>query len=309
MMGALNEYRRQVQRFIRDGSQKYVDIGDIDSYINRARREVAMRTQCIRILTPVSGSITTIEVLTPGSGYTDPTVSITTPDFPSGALPNPAGLQATAIAQQIGGKISNISLVNGGDGYFQPEVTIHDPHGTGATAIASTNPINVTAGQQEVYEFQKIPMQQFAGVGGIFAVKSVAFIFANYRYVLPRYSWTAYQAFVRQYPQQYLYVSTIYSQYGQGYNGSLYMYPIPSSVYQMEFDTFCYPADLQTDQDFEALAGPWTETVPFYAAHMAFLELQNLNAAKFYLDLYDSMVHRYSAYARPGQSVNPYGRY
>jgi hypothetical protein len=308
-MGALNEYRRQVQRFLRDSKEQWVEVGDIDSYINRARREVAMRTQCIRILTPVTGSIETIQVLTPGSGYTNPMVVITPPDFPSGARPFPAGLQATAVAQTIGGQISNISMVNGGDGYFTPEVTITDPHGTGATAVAHTNPINVSNQQQEIYKFSDVPMQTFAGVRAIYAVKGVSFIFSNYRYSLPCYPFTTYQAMIRQFPHQYLYVSTIYSQYGQGENGSLYMYPIPATQYQMEWDTFCTPADLITDQDYEAIANPWTDAVPFYAAHMAYLELQNLNAAKFYLDLYDNMVHRYSAYARPGRSISPYGRW
>jgi len=305
----LTEYRKQVQRFIRDARQQFIDIGDIDSYINRARREVAMRTQCIRILTPVSGSIVTIQVLTPGAGYTNPTVTISPPDFPSGALPNPRGQQAIAVAQQIGGQITNISVSYGGDGYFTSDVTITDPTGSGATAVASTNPINVTSAQQEIYNFSDVPLSQFAGVKGIFAVHGVSFIFANYRYSLPCYPFTTYQAMVRQYPQQFLYVSTIFSQYGQGEGGSLYMYPIPSTAYQMEWDTFCLPSDLITDQDNEAIPGPWTEAVPYFAAHMCYLELQNLNAAKFYLDLYDNMVHRYSGYARPGRMINPYGRY
>jgi hypothetical protein len=305
----LNEYRRQTQRFIRDAKQQFVDIGDIDSYINRARREVAMRTQCIRILTPVSGSIVTIQVLTPGAGYTNPTVTITSPDFPSGALPNPRGQQAIALAQQIGGQISNISVSYGGDGYFQPVVTITDPTGSGATAVASTNPINLTSQQQEVYNFSDFPLSQFAGVGEVFAVKSVSIIFANYRYSLPCYSMSVYQSMIRNYPLQYLYVPTVCAQYGQGTNGSLYLYPIASQPFQIEADCFCLPADLITDQDEEAIAGPWTEAVPYFAAHMCYLELQNLNSAKFYLDLYDSMVHRYSSYARPGRMVNPYGRY
>jgi hypothetical protein len=305
----LNEYRRQTQRFIRDSKQQFVDIGDIDSYINRARREVAMRSQSIRVLTPVSGSVTNVQVTAPGSGYTNPTATISTPDQPNGALPNPAGLQATVQVQQIGGQISNISVLNGGDGYFSPTVTISDPTGTGAAATVFTSPINVTQFQQEIYQFSDLPLSQFPGVGEVFAVKSVSIIYANYRYSLPCYSFSVYQAMIRQYPRQYLYVPTVMGQYGQGTGGSLYMYPIPSSPYQMEFDCFCLPQSLVDDQSPEAIPMPWTETVPYFAAHMCYLELQNLNSAKFYLDLYDSLVHRYSNYARPGRMTNPYGRY
>jgi hypothetical protein len=305
----LTEYRKQVQRFIRDAKQQFVDIGDIDSYINRARREVAMRSQSIRVLTPVSGSVTNVQVTNPGSGYTNPTATISTPDQPNGALPNPAGLQAIVSVQQIGGQISNISVLNGGDGYFSPTVTISDPTGTGAAATVFTSPINVTQFQQEIYQFSDLPLSQFPGVGEVFAVKSVSIIYANYRYSLPCYSFSVYQAMIRQYPRQYLYVPTVMGQYGQGTGGSLYMYPIPSSPYQMEFDCFCLPQSLVDDQSTEAIPMPWTETVPYFAAHMCYLELQNLNSAKFYLDLYDSLVHRYSNYARPGRMTNPYGRY
>jgi hypothetical protein len=306
---ALNEYRRQVQRFIRDAKQQFIDIGDIDSYINRARREVAMRSQSIRVLTPVSGSVTNVQVTAPGSGYTNPTATISTPDQPNGALPNPAGRQAVVVVSQIGGQISNISVSDGGDGYFQATVAISDPTGSGAMATVFTNPINVTQFQQEIYQFKNVPLAQFPGVGEIYAVKSVSLIYANYRYSLPCYSFSVYQAMIRQYPRQYLYVPTVMGQYGQGTSGSLYMYPIPSAPFQMEWDCFCLPTDLTDDQQPEALPGPWTETVPYFAAHMCYLEMQNANMGKFYLDLYDNMVHRYSAYARPGRMTSPYGRY
>ena len=77
----------------------------------------------------------------------------------------------------------------------------------------------------------------------------------------------------------------------------------------MEWDCFCLPKDLNTDDDFDALPRPWTDAVPYFAAHLSYLGLQNLNAAQYYMSLYDEMVHRYSAYARPGRQINPYGRW
>jgi hypothetical protein len=319
----LNEYKIQTQRFIRDQEQRLLNPRDLEDYVNRSRKEIAMRTQSIRILTPVEGSISTIEVTDPGAGYVTPLVRISWPDSPSGQQPNPGGRLATAVASQLGGQISNVSLNDGGDGYFQPEVFIYDQdplideqmrQGTNpafrfARARAYTVPILVTQGMQEVYPFSAVPLTRYPGVGEIFAVKSISFIYMNYRYSIPVFNFSVYQAYVRIYPQQYLYVPTAAAQFGQGVNGSLYMYPIPSTIYQMEWDVFCLPTDLEDDLSFEAIPKPWTEAVPYFAAHLAFLELQNLNSAKFYLDLYDNMVHRYSAYARPGRAVNPYGRW
>lgn len=305
----LNEYMETVQGFLRDRGQRYLNPEDIRRYINRSRREVAERTQSIRILSPISGGIISIQITSPGSGYTNPSVIISTPDMPSGQPPDPAGTQATAIASVVSGTISNISVTLGGSGYFQPKVQITDPVGIGASALATVQPISITQFQQEVVPFSAVPLDRFPGVGEVFAVKSVSFIYANYRYSLPCYPFSIYQAMIRQYPQQYLYIPTMCAQYGQGTNGSIYLYPIPSTAYQFELDCFCLPSDMIDNTSFEAIPQPWRDAVPYFAAHLCYLELQNLNAAKFYLDLYDNMVHRYSAYARPGRMVNIYGRW
>ena len=84
---SLYEYMLQTQRFIADTSQTYVNPEDITGYINRARREVAMRSQSIRVLPPVQGAITSITVLDGGSGYVNPVVRISWPDAPSGTQP------------------------------------------------------------------------------------------------------------------------------------------------------------------------------------------------------------------------------
>ena len=57
---ALNEYLKQTQRFLRDQQQRLVNPLDLIEYINRSRREIAERTQSIRLVPPVSGQITAI---------------------------------------------------------------------------------------------------------------------------------------------------------------------------------------------------------------------------------------------------------
>lgn len=311
-MTVLSDYLKSVQGFIRDRGERYVNVDDLIGYINRSRREIAERTQSVRILSPISGAVFNITVTNPGSNYSNPLVVVSAPDFPNGALPFPAGDQAVATAQQIGGQISNISLTYGGAGYFRPTVSIVDSGGgtgSGATATASVSPISVTQFQQEVYPFSAAPLAQFPGVGEIFAVKSVSFIYANYRYSLPCYPFSVYQGIIRQYPQQYLYVPTVCAQYGQGANGSIYMYPIPSTVYQMEWDCFCLPVDLIDDGTFEAIPQPWVDAVAMGAAVYAFEELQSYNNAMYWQKKFDEYVHRQSAWARPGRITNVYGRW
>ncbi|MDE2097094.1 MAG: hypothetical protein KGL39_07600 [Patescibacteria group bacterium] len=308
-MPTLFDYTQQVQRFLRDGNQKLIDFQDIISYVNRARREVAMRAECIRILTPISGSVQTVSVTAGGSGYTNPTVTISVPDFPPGSPPLPNGAQATATARVVGGAISAIDVTYGGAGYFQPTVTITDPTGTGATATANVSAYNALQENQEVYYFSGVDLSQFPGVKNIYNIRSISIVYSNYRYSLPMYSFSTYQALIRNYPYQYTWVPTFSTQFGRGTGGSLFCYPIASQVYQMEWDASCLPLDLTSDKDFEAIPEPWTDAVPFLAAYFAYLELQNMNAAEYYNRQFDNWVSRYSVYSQRGRRVNPYGRF
>jgi hypothetical protein len=304
----LNSYIAAVQRFARDQKQQYLDIGNLTSYINQARREIAMRAQCIRCLPPISGQIIGWTVTNEGSGYTNPVLTITPPDFPSGYGPNPNGKQATATAIVSGGKITAIYSQYGGDGYFQPQMTITDGGGTGATATPVMSPIaQVTLGKEQ-YNFSDFDLSTFPGVKEIYYVRSASIIYANYRYSLPCYSFSVYQGFIRQYPSQFQYVPTMFSQFGQGAAGSLYFYPLPSQSYQVELDCCVIPSDLIDDQSVEALPDPWTDAVAYWAAMLSFQELQNLNAAKFYEDQFNRRCLGYSNYARAGRAINIYGR-
>lgn len=304
----LFEYAKQTRRFINDGSNKSVDEDNIRSYVNRARRLVAERTQCIRFVPLTYGSISAATVTAPGTDYTNPTVAITPPDFPPGTQPFPSGAQATATANVTGGQISGVQITFGGFGYFQPIITISDPTGTGAAVAPVMTPMNVQVQSQEIYPFSAVDLSPFPGVNNILFVRSVSIIYANFRYSLPRYSFTAYQAKVRNYPFQYEYVSTVFSQFGQGVAGSLFMYPIPSQTFQMEWDCCGIPQDLETDQSVEAIPAPWTDAVPYFAASLAYAQLQNMNAAQYYENQFDKFTQKYGAYARPGHVINPYGR-
>jgi hypothetical protein len=162
---------------------------------------------------------------------------------------------------------------------------------------------------QEVYNFSDVDLSQFPGVDSVYGVRSVSIIYSNYRYSVPVYAFSTYQAMIRQYPFQYQYVPTFGSQFGQGADGSFYMYPLPSQTYQLEWDCQCLPQDLEDDQSVEVIQAPWDDTVPYFAAHLAYLGLQNMNAGNYYLDLFDKMCLRKSTYARIGRVVNPFGRY
>lgn len=308
-MGALFDYQKELTRLMRDQSQRTFNPDDLKNYINRARRQVAMTAQCVRVLPPISGQVTQIAITDAGSGYTDPTVTVSGPDSPTGAQLYPQGAQATATATVVGGEITDIQVDFGGDGYFQPTVTITDDDGTGATATATVGNICITTQGQEIYDFSDFPLDNFPGVDHVLNVRSIAVLFNNWRYATLRYPFQQYQAYIRKYPQNFQYVPEVISQYGQGENGSLYMYPLPNASYQFEADCICMPIDLITDQSVEAIPAPWTDAVVFLGAYYCLTELANYNGARYFKSEFDDFMSRYSAGARPGGvPVNPYGR-
>lgn len=301
-------YLEQCQRFLRDSRQDLLDPQDIITHINEARREVAMRAQAIRRLTPITAGLTTVSVIAGGSLYTNPTVAISAPDQPSGFPPNPNGLQATASALLSGGTITAIDITQGGDGYQNPVITITDPTGSGASATAAVSYNQIVQGQ-EMYEFSDIDVSMWPGVDSVYWVNGVAILYANWRYSPEYCSFTKYQARVRSYvASSYQYVPAFFSQFGRGTNGSLFFYPPPSQTYAIEYDCLCLPSDLTDNDSYEAIPQPWQDAVRFYAAAMCFLDIQNQNSARAYFQLFDDFMHRYGSYAMPGRRLNQMGR-
>lgn len=308
-MATLFTYVQQTQRFLRDARQEFTNPADLIVYVNRARREVALRTQCIRALTPISGQVVSCQIQSGGTGYTNPTVVITPTDFPSGYGPSPNGRQATAFATIEGGVITAINIQDGGSGYFQPQVSITDPTGSGFVGSLTVSPSNNLNIGQEVYPFSSFDFSANPGVGAAYYVRSVAIIYSNYRYLIPFYSFSVYQGYIRQYPFQYQYVPEFATQFLQGTSGDLFLFPLPSQTYQFEVDCQCLPLDLVDNLSVEAIPDPWTDAVPFYAAHLAYLELQDFNRAQGYLAMYEKFTQNFSNFVRIGRTVNPYGRY
>ncbi len=306
----LNDYVADVQTFLADSNQEMLDPQDIIKYVNRARREIAIRTQCVRVLTPITGAVIGGSVVSGGSGYTSsPTITLTAPDFPSGQGPYPNGSQGSVTAVVSGGSITGINVSYGGAGYWQPSFSITDSTGTGATVTPTLSYINQVSQGQEVYNFSQVDLSPFPGVQAIYAIQSVSILYSGFRYSLIAHSMSTYQALIRVWASQWQYTPAVCAQYGQGTSGSFFLYPVPSQAFQMEWDCYCLPQDLITDLSVEVLPDPWTDAVAYYAAHLSYLSIQNFNAARMYEDLFNRRCLGFSNAARVSRVTNPYGRW
>jgi hypothetical protein len=260
----------------------------------------------------------TLAVTAPGTGYTNPSLTISAPDAPSGSLPYPQGAQATGLVQQIGGQLSTASISFGGGGYFQPAVSISDPTGTGGTVTAQVSPLNQAVFGQEEYPFANIDLAPFPGIGAILAIQSVSMVWSNWQWSVSRLSFSKYQAMIRQYVASFFAPPVWLCQFGQGTAGSIKMYPIPDQSYQMQWDCLCLPDELIDDTSFDPIPEPWRKAVPFYAAHLALLsraaEVPALMPLAFrYFNeqnggLFATHMRRARAFAQPLGNSSFYGR-
>lgn len=67
---------------------------------------------------------------------------------------------------------------------------------------------------------------------------------------------------------------TIWSVQEPGPLGSVALYPTPDAAYTISFDAVGYPIPLVDDTTAEALPLPWTDSIPYFAAYLAYLNSQ-----------------------------------
>jgi hypothetical protein len=112
------------------------------------------------------------------------------------------------------------------------------------------------------------------GVQGLFSVACAYGANAAMKPLLDYRIWSEFQAQLRSYNTGLQNYPTIWSQYGYGVTGSIYLWPLPSTASQMDWDAWCLPVTLTSGSTPEAIQYPWTTPVPYYAAHLAFFNAQ-----------------------------------
>ncbi len=273
----LTTYQQQTQRLLHDPNATYFPIADITAYINIARGQIAMEGQCIRQLLS-GGTITALSTNSGGTGYAGSiTVSITG-----------AGQQASATAVLSGSSVGATTLVNGGWGYITGTTTAVTAAGSGggtnATFTTTIDNSLTTIPGQEVYKFSTANTlaQTISGVQSVIGVLSVSCAWganASMKPILQQMIWSEFQAYYRSYNNGMQNYPTIWSQYAQGVNGSIYVWPLPSQYSQMDWDCYCIPVDLVDNTTAEAIPYGWTDCVPYYAAYLAYLDAQRMEDA------------------------------
>jgi hypothetical protein len=278
---ALAAYITQTQSLLHDASAVFYPVSSIVSFINSARAQIAAEGECVRVLPTSSAGVASAAVLTGGTGYTIAFVTFSPPPL--------GGTTATGTCTVGGGAVTAVNISTNGSGYLMPPSATITGNGSGATASTTLQPANQTVVSQEVYTFATANAFLPAGVTSILSVKSIAVPWGSLKPTLRWLDWGSFQAYLRSYSVGLQNFPQVWSQFGQGTLGSIYLWPIPSQVLGMDWDAACLPMVLTSDADPELIPYPWTDCVGFYAAYLALLNAQRQADA-------DQMFKRYMMY-------------
>lgn len=140
---------------------------------------------------------------------------------------------------------------------------------------------NQTVAAQEVYTFASVNALNIlgSGVASIEGVLNVSVSWGAQKPTLAQMVWSDFQARLRSYAFSLQNFPQVWAQYGQGVNGSIYLWPIPSQALAMDWDCWCLPVDLTSDSTPEAIPYPWTDAIKYYAAMLAYENSQRAEDA------------------------------
>jgi hypothetical protein len=112
---------------------------------------------------------------------------------------------------------------------------------------------------------------QYRGLRGICDVISVSGSWGGA--VRPSLDWMPFeefQAFCRSNIILVTNYPVVFTIYNDGEGGEVWLFPVPQSANEMEWDTFCTAGAIYTNDDFDAVPEPFKNGVKYYAAARAF---------------------------------------
>ena len=134
-----------------------------------------------------------------------------------------------------------------------------------------------------------------SGLRAIVDVVSVSVSWGGSRPSLNWLPWEDLQAYARSYNVGTTSYPFVWSSFGSGSKGQVWLFPVPSTVTgafaggqgEMEWQVTALPSPIYDNDSYEALPDSVTDAVPLFAAHLAFLGSQRYGMAATMKSLYD----------------------
>jgi hypothetical protein len=175
-------------------------------------------------------------------------------------------------------------------------------------SIRVVGTLAVTSGVN-VCPFSSISLSGATGVASVLKVNAAWYQVASGQlWITPR-TWEWFSQYYLNAPVPIKQAPQAWCQYGQGLNGTIYVWPTPNASYTFNLDCVCKPVDLVDDSTAEAIPYPWTDAVPYFASYLALLSAQSAQRqadAQRYFSMYQEFQNRARRFSTP--SVLP-GQY
>lgn len=161
-----------------------------------------------------------------------------------------------------------------------------------------------TAAATQSYAYSAIATA--AGVQGVLSVRRINYASgAGQKFVAPL-PWEFFDLYYLNNTAPASGAPAVWAQYAQGTLGSAFIYPIPDAVYALKLDTVCYPIPLADDTTAEAIPYPWTDAIPYYAAYLGYLNVQEIEKASVMFQRYQEFVARARRFTTPSVLPSQY---
>ena len=161
---------------------------------------------------------------------------------------------------------------------------------TESECIRCQGTLNVSPISME-YPFTSIAITT-DGVAQAIAVRVINYEVAGGKQrVLPR-PWPWFNLYELCNPAPTLSPPRLFSQYGQGMNGSIWLNPLDTD-YILDVDATGLPKDLEDDDSVETIPYPWTIPIMYYAAYMGYMQMPGAeDQAQRMYDTYELFMSR-----------------
>lgn len=185
------------------------------------------------------------------------------------------------------------------------------PASSGSAVVgAAVNSLQTIQGVERypyVGFFNPYVQQTYAGVKGVIDVIACSVNWGGaVRPTLNWLPWEDLQAYARAYAALVESSPLWWSCYNDGEQGEVWMFPAPSQTGDIELDAYCVPADLYTDDDFDAIPGEMRNAIKFGAASLAYMTSQRYAQAQVMEGMFSERIGTGSMARDRGKSPTMY---
>ena len=145
------------------------------------------------------------------------------------------------------------------------------------------------------------------GVGGFNNVRMITYQIASGALRVNARPWEWFNNHVLAKAVPFVGAPRWWAQFGQGSTGSIFVNYL-DFTYTLNVDVVCFPADLVANTDPDAVPLYWSDAVPYYAAYLALLTVQDQKGADGMFQQYQMFVQRARTFATPSVLPHQYSQ-